>query len=277
MTHHVRCWFLIILVCTVSHAGANPEDDRNAFQEYFYQRFPAITHDEFGNGVYALNADARQQWQSFEEFPPYEDFIETGDVLFHTPFQDGASYGACFKNNGIAIRQHFPRFNPVTGNIDTLESAINDCRIKHNEPALDFGHGDLVSISAYMAYTSRGQTIQVIIPQDPRAIQAYEAGKRFYYSKRGQLNMSCAGCHVRGAGLRLRAETTSPALGQTTHFPVYRLKWQDMGSLHRRFAGCNKQIRAAPFPLQSKEYRQLEYFLTYMSNGLLINGPGLRQ
>jgi sulfur-oxidizing protein SoxA len=47
--------------------------------------------------------------------------------------------------------------------------------------------------------------------------------------------------------------------------------------MHRRFGGCNEQVRAKAFPAQSPEYRNLEYFLTYMSNGLEVNGPGARK
>jgi sulfur-oxidizing protein SoxA len=50
-----------------------------------------------------------------------------------------------------------------------------------------------------------------------------------------------------------------------------------MGTLHRRFGGCNGQVRAKPFKAQSVQYRELEYFLAYMSNGLELNGPGARK
>ncbi len=50
-----------------------------------------------------------------------------------------------------------------------------------------------------------------------------------------------------------------------------------IGTTHRRYGGCNKQVRAKPFKAQSAEYRALEYFHTYMSNGLIVNGPGARK
>ena len=50
-----------------------------------------------------------------------------------------------------------------------------------------------------------------------------------------------------------------------------------MGTLHRRYGGCNKQVRAKPFKAQSDEYKALEYFHTYMSNGLELNGPSQRK
>ena len=68
----------------------------------------------------------------------------------------------------------------------------------------------------------------------------------------------------------------SPWLGHPSHFPVYCSKG-NLGTLHRRYAGCNKQVRAKPFKAQSTEYANLEYFHTFMSNGLTINGPGARK
>ena len=50
-----------------------------------------------------------------------------------------------------------------------------------------------------------------------------------------------------------------------------------MGTLHRRFTARNTQVRAQPFLVQGEEYRNLEYFLTHMSNGIDINGPSARK
>jgi sulfur-oxidizing protein SoxA len=50
-----------------------------------------------------------------------------------------------------------------------------------------------------------------------------------------------------------------------------------MISLQQRFFGCVRDVRAKPFELQSEEFRNLEYFLNYMSNGLELNGPGARK
>jgi sulfur-oxidizing protein SoxA len=176
----------------------------------------------------------------------------------------------------MGIRQNYPYFDIETGQVKTLEQEINECRVKNGEDPLPYKKGKIASISAYMAYTSRGNKFDVQIPND-KALAAYENGKEFYYSKRGQLNFSCADCHVGNSGMMIRADKLSPALGHPTHFPVYRSKWNDMGTLHRRFDGCNKQVRAAPLPAQGEEYRNLEYFLTYMSNGMEVNGPGARK
>lgn len=265
-----------ISVPLVSQA-ANPEEDKKAFQGYFMKRFPKVPFADFSNGVYSIDKNSREQWEEIEEFAPYEHAIAEGEELSSKAFKNGKTYASCFPNDGIGVKQNYPYFDTKRSEVITLELAINECRIKNGEKPLKYKTGKIASISAYMAYTSRGKTIDVKIPDDLRALQAYEDGKRFYYARRGQLNMSCAHCHVDNAGNRIRTEILSPPLGHPSHWPVYRAKWGNMGTLHRRFAGCNKQVRAKPFPAQSKEYRNLEYFLTYMSNGIPWNGPGARK
>jgi len=246
---------------------ANPEQDLQSFRDYFAKKFPTVEMDDFGNGVYALDANARSQWEAIEEFPPYEANVDDGEALFNTPFANG----------GVGVRQNYPYFDAKTGGIVTLEGAINDCRVKNGEKPLGWKKGEIADLSAYMAYTSRGNKMNIKIPDDPRALAIYERGKRHFYSKRGQLNFACADCHLYNAGQHLRSEVLSPSLGHVTHFPVYRSKWGNLGTLHRRYAGCNKSIRAKPFKAQGDEYKALEYFESYMSNGLSVNGPGQRQ
>ena len=259
-------------------AAAGPEEDRHALVGYFQQRFTDIPFESYIDGAYNFDEDARQQWLDLEDFPPYEFVLEEGEVLFNTSFANGGSYADCFDNGGIAIRQNYPKWDQESGKVVTLELAINECRESNGEQAYLWGKGELAAVSAYMAYTSRDQVFTIEIPDDdPRALAAYEEGKRFFYSRRGQLNMSCASCHLEGANVRLRSELPGPALGQVSHFPVYRAKWQELGTLHRRYAGCNEQVRATPFPPQSKQYRRLEYYQTYMSNGLVVNGPSSRK
>ncbi len=266
-----------LLGSTPFSVQATPEQDLKEFRAYFHKRFPDTPMNDFINGVYSVDKESRDQWESIEEFPPYEINVDNGKQLFNTPFKNGKTYASCFKNDGIGIRQNYPYFDTKSGKVKTLEQEINECRVKNGEEPLGWKKGKIADISAYMAYTSRGNKVNVKIPNDPGAQAAYESGKEFFYAKRGQLNMSCADCHVWNAGNRVRADILSPALGHTTHFPVYRSKWGGLGTLHRRYGGCNEQVRAKSFKAQSAEYRNLEYFHTYMSNGLEINGPGARK
>ncbi len=274
---------MLSLLAAVLMAGispfvlAAPEDDRVAFENYFLTKFPDTPKEDFINGIYSIDPVARDQWIDLEEFPPYELALELGQTLFETPFANGKTYGDCFENGGIGVRQNYPYFDTELGQVVTMELAINQCRESNGEKPLKYKSGPIAAISAYMAFTSRGKTINVVIPDDPRALAAYDEGKQFYYTKRGQLNFSCSDCHIGGSGGFIRTEMLSPSLGHISHWPVYRLKWGAIGTLHRRFSGCNQQVRAKAFKPQGQEYRNLEYFLSYMSNGLIFNGPGVRR
>ena len=154
------------------------------------KRFPGVPLNDFGNGVYAIDADARSSWQAIEEFPPYDDELSHGKKLFHTPFANGKTYASCFPHGGIGIRQNYPYFDGKDGTVHTLEEDINLCRERNGEKPLKWKKGDIADISAYMASTSHGKKFDIKIPNDPRALNWYENGKRFFYMKRGQLNMS---------------------------------------------------------------------------------------
>ncbi len=265
------------VICgATSTANATPMDDQRIFQDYYKKKFPMVEINDFANGIYAIDAASREQWEAIEEFPPYELSIEEGETLFNTPFKNGKSLADCFANGGISVAHTFPKFDTERNKVVTLELAINECREANGEKPYKYKKGSIAAVSAYMHYTSRGKIIDIKIP-NKAAEAAYENGKKFYYARRGQLNMACAHCHIDNVGKKIRADLLSPAFGHTTHFPVYRSKWGAMGTLHRRFTGCNKQVRAKPFPAQSEEYRNLEYFLTFMSNSLPSNGPGARK
>lgn len=268
--------FIGLVFATSAMAG--PEEDRLALVKYYTERFPEVPLQEFANGLYAFDEDAREQWMEMEDFPPYEIAIEDGQALFETPFANDKSYADCFANGGIGVRQDYPYFDSIAGEVMTLELMINRCRESNGEEPLPYQIGDLAAISAYMAYTSRGNTINVKIPQDnAAAVAAYEAGEQYYFTRRGQLNFACISCHLQSAGLKLRADRLSTSLGHATHWPVYRAKWGEIGTLQKRFAECNVQVFSKPQEAQSIEYRNLEYFLTYMSNGLELNGPATRR
>ncbi len=264
-------------VLATPFAAETPQQDQEAFKTYFKERFPSVPEGDFKNGAYAIDPVGRENWEAIEEFPPYETAVSNGESMWKTPFANGKGYADCFPD-GPAIQGKYPYWDKQRGMVMTLPLAINDCRKANNEKPLKYEKGPIADLLAYMAFQSRGQITQVEIPaDDPRALQAYEKGKQFYFARRGQLNFSCAHCHFANSGNKLRTEILSPAYGHTTHWPVYRSSWGDMGTLHRRFAGCNEQVRAKAFEAQGEEYRDLEYFMTYMNNGLELNGPAARK
>ncbi len=259
-------------------AVAGPEEDRLAFVAFFESRFPDIPFAEYANGIYAIDSDAREQWLEIEDFPPYEFSVDQGEALWQEAFPNGKTLADCFSQSVDDVRADYPRFDESRGEVVTLALAINHCRTDNGVSPLVYGGEDIIDITAFLAFAARGKVLDTRVPDDqPQALDAYESGKRFYYTRRGKLNFACAGCHITSVGQHVRADRLSSSLGHTTHFPVYRSKVGGMISLHQRFSGCVRDVRAKPFALQSTEFRNLEYFLSYMGNGLELNGPGARK
>lgn len=255
--------------------AASPAEDREAFRNYFKKNMPSNNLDDYVNGVYAFNKDAREQWEEIEEFPPYEIAIDKGEELWGKKFKNGKSFTDCF-GDVSKVRAKYPYHDEAKDDVITLEGSINKCLTDNGEKPFKWKKGNIAAVSAYVAYQGRGGKI-ITEPKTEKAIAWYNKGKNFFYAKRGQLNLSCADCHVYNASKWIRGDNLSPGLGHPSHFPVFRSKWGNLGTLHRRYGGCNKQVRAKPFKAQSKEYKAMEYFQAVMSNGLELNGPGARK
>jgi len=258
------------------NAKIDPQADFKAFRKYFTERFPKVPLDDFVNGPYSMDAGLRKQWKAIDEFPPYQFAVEKGKEMFAKPFKNGKTYGDCFPNKGIGIRQNYPYFDEKSGEVVTLDVALNKCREANGEKPFNYNKDDMAALTAYMAFTSRGKPMNIKIPNDPRALAAYQNGKEYFYTRRGQLNFSCASCHVQNPGNHIRTEVLAPALGIMNAMPIYRSHWGGMGTVSRRLRSCNSQVRATPLKAEVAEYRDVEYFLSYMANGLPISGPGAR-
>ena len=254
----------------------DPDADFKAFRDYFTKRFPDVPLNDFVNGPYSMDAELRKQWEAIDDFPPYDFAIDRGKQMFATPFKNGKTYGDCFPEKGIGIRQNYPYFDDKSGAVITLELALNRCREANGEPPYSYVKDEMASLTAYMAFTSRGKPFDIKIPNDPRALEAYQKGAEYFYARRGQLNFSCASCHVQNPGNQIRTEVLAPALGIVAAMPIYRSEWNGMGTMSRRLVTCNSQVRGVPLEPQDELYRDVEYYLTYMSNGLPVSGPGAR-
>lgn len=268
----------ITSICLPLVASASPKSDMIKFQAYFHKRFPTVPFKDYSNAVYAMPAakGLRAQWKQIMEFPSYTFALDHGKRLWNTPFKDGNTYASCFKNGGVGIATHYPYWDPATKEVRTLVMDINTCRVRNGAaPYKNVTTGPMADIDAYVRHLSYGQPVAVEI-NSPGAIKAYEAGKHFFWARRGQLNFSCASCHVAHAGQRLRGNIISAALGQGVDFPAYRSAWGTLGTLAKRYQGCNKKVGAAPFKPESVEYRDLEFYQMYMNTGLPLTAPSQR-
>ena len=148
------CLIFIATVLVTQDAFAGPAEDRLAFIAFFESRFPDIPFNEYANGIYAIDQDAREQWQEIETFPPYEFTIDQGRDLWGTKFPDGKTYSDCFNGSETGVRQLYPRFDTQSGEAETLETTINRCRNTHGQTSLEYGGEEMLALSAYMSFVS---------------------------------------------------------------------------------------------------------------------------
>lgn len=266
---------LSVMLTTVN-ALATPEQDRQAFIKLYTQKYPNIKVDDYVYGALAFDADSRAQYDSIMEFPPYESVVDQGRKQWETAFKNGKRYADCFPNGGKQIAGTYPQFDETRGKVITLQDALNDCRVANGEEA--FKHNDMKTmgtLTAYMRTLSDGMLMNVKV-EGPKAMAAYEDGKKTFFSRKGQLNFACASCHVQNAGTRLRSELISPAVGHAVHWPVFRAG-DTLVTLQQRYEGCYKQVRAVPPPQGGEVFNNLEYFHSSLSNGLPLKASVFRK
>jgi sulfur-oxidizing protein SoxA len=272
-------WVRLLSLCAALAAGtvwASPESDRQAMQDYFRARFPGIPLEEYLHGALMLSRDAKEQYDSIMEFPPFQGDIDRGRKLWETPFKNGGTFAGCFRNGGRGAAADYPYFDERQGRVVTFEMALNFCLRDNGEKAFDYGDRDSMGVlTAYARSLSDGIRINVQVGS-PAARQRYEQGKAFYYRRIGQLNLACASCHVAHAGHYFRDELLSPAVGQPAHFPVFRAG-ENLHTLHMRYQRCMEAMRAVPFPAGSEALNNLEFFHSYLSNGVPLRASVYRK
>lgn len=219
-----------------------------------------------------------QQQQRDEGANPGMLWVEHGAELWRTPPNGGGR--ACESCHGAAdtsmkgVAARLPAVDARSGRLLNIESRINDCRTtRQGALALPYESRDLIALTAFVTYQSRGMTRQVVI--DGPARPYFEAGRAFYTTRQGQLDLACTQCHDDNVGRRLRGDVISQ--GQSEGWPAYRLEWQTMGSLHRRLRACSLGVRAEILDFGAPEYLALELYLAWRGEGLPIASPGVRK
>ena len=205
-------------------------------------------------------------------------WVTRGEKLWDEPRGAAArSCASCHQDAGKSMRgvaASYPRVDPGSGHLLNLEGRINSCvRTGQRAEPLAYESEDLLALTAYVAYQSRGTPLKVAI--DGPARSHFEAGRALYYRRIGQMNLACTHCHEANWGKHLAAETLSQ--GHPNAFPTYRLEWQTLGSLHRRLRACFNGVRAEPFAAGSPEFVGLELFLAWRAQGLAVETPGVRR
>jgi sulfur-oxidizing protein SoxA len=226
---------------------------------------------------YTFSAVETRAMQDDDFANPAFIWIDVGEELWETvEGTEGKSCASCHADvqesmKGVATT--YPKFDAEVGKLLNLELRINREReTRMGAKPWKYESRELLAMTAFVKNQSRGMPVNVSI--DGPAAPFFEKGKEFYNQRRGQLDMACANCHMDYPDTMIRANRLSQ--GHANGFPTYRLKWQKLGSLHRRFRGCNKQVRAQPYPFGSDEYVNLELFLGWRDKALPVETPSVR-
>jgi len=162
----------------------------------------------------------------------------------------------------------------VNGRVVVMEDIINEHRRElMGADEWKWSGPEMQSMVALIGLQSRGMPMDVAIDGD--AAPFWEQGKDMYYTRYGQLELSCANCHEDNYGNMIRADHLSQ--GQINGFPTYRLKQARLISRHNRFRGCIRDTIGETFAEGSDEFRALELYVASRANGLDIETPAVRQ
>jgi sulfur-oxidizing protein SoxA len=205
--------------------------------------------------------------------------VEAGEAMWNKV--EGSAGKSCASCHGDAaesmkgVGASYPKWDEKTKRPINIELQINRCREENMgaEP-LKFDKGGQKELTAYIKHQSLGTPVKIDLSQGEMQ-KWWDQGKEMYYTRTGQLNMSCATCHEDNMGKMIRADHLSQ--GQVNGFPTYRLKQAGLVSLHNRFRGCIRDTRAEMPKAFSDELMALETYVTWRGTGLSVETPAVRQ
>ncbi len=268
----------LALATTVS---AGPDSDKLVINEEIeiVTEVKAPAHLENVDTIYSgwrFRSDETQAVQMDDFENPgmifVEGAMETWDKVEGT---EGKSCSSCHNDveTMAGVRAVYPKWNETAGEVRTLEHQINDCRENRmGAEKLKYTGGGMAAMVGLISMQSRGLPMNVAI--DGPAQATWEQGKDLYYTRTGQLELSCANCHEDNYGNMIRADHLSQ--GQINGFPTYRLKNTKLNSVHARFKGCVRDTRAHTFKPGGPEFTALELYVASRGNGLSVEGPSVR-
>ncbi len=205
-------------------------------------------------------------------------WVEEGAKMWVEPA--GVSRKSCATCHGDAVQSmkgvaaRLPIVDTNTGKLTNIEARIQTCRTeRQGAPPIAYESQELLRLTAYVSIQSRGLPRSAAI--DGPARPFFQAGRTFWETRQGQMNLACSQCHDDNIGRKLRGDTISQ--GQSQGWPGYRLDWGSVGSLHRRLRACSLGVRAEILDFGSPEYLALELYLAWRGGDLPIESPAVRR
>ena len=270
-------WIAVAALGIASSAFAQDSSSLSIDGEAMVTEAAAPAHMENVDTIYSGWRFRSKETQALEmdDFDnPAMIFVDQGIDLFEKiDGSEGKSCSSCHENveDFAELRTQLPRVDD--GKLVALEDLVNECRTERMgaEP-WKWSGGEMTAVTALIGLQSRGMPMNVAI--DGEAASFWEQGKELYYTRVGQLDMACSNCHEDNYGVMIRADHLSQ--GQINGFPTYRLKNAKLNSIHGRFKGCMKNIRATPYAEGGDEFKALELYLASRGQGLSIETPSVR-
>lgn len=205
--------------------------------------------------------------------------VERGEEIWNTvDGTAGKSCASCHDDASVSMKDigaRYPKWDAAANKPLNIELQIDKCRTENmGAEAYKFDAEDQKSLTTYIKYQSLGTPVSVDLTQGEMQ-SWWDKGKDLYYTRMGQLNLSCSNCHENSMGKFIRADHLSQ--GQVNGFPTYRFNTAGMVSLHNRFRGCIRDTRAEMPKAFSDELMALEVYVTWRGLGLSVETPAVRQ
>jgi L-cysteine S-thiosulfotransferase len=239
-----------------AHAADIPLDQRRSAYDGMSRETRAMQDDDTANPATLWVLDGESLWSA----------------------KTGAAQKSCadchtdatVSMKGVAAR--YPAFNDKLGAPVNLEQRVNLCRTENQQAApLAFESREMLALTAFVARQSRGMPIT---PDEAKLAPAIETGRRIFTERQGQLSLACAQCHNDNWDRSLAGSNVGQA--HPTGYPIYRLEWQNLGSLQRRLRNCMVGMRTEPYVFGSPEFVALEAFLMWRARGMPLETPAVR-
>ncbi len=247
----------VIALAATAFAGEIPRSERRSGYDFMSRETRAMQDDDTAN--------------------PGMLWVLEGEALWNR--KTGAAGRSCADCHGEArtsmkgVAARHPSFDAARGRPINLEQRISVCRTDRQQaPPLVYESRELLALTAYVARQSRGAPIDVAI--DERTQPFLDSGRATFHRRQGQLNLSCSQCHDDNWGRKLAGNVIPQA--HPNGYPLYRLEWQGLGSLQRRFRNCLVGIRAEAYEYGAPELVDLELYLMWRARGMTIEAPAVR-
>ncbi len=211
---------------------------------------------------------------------PGELFVALGEELYQSLEGNGKTMADCDFGKGPGVLEgayaELPRYFPDTDRVEDLDTRIKSCleNVLGLTYGQDFGREEVVVLASYIATFSNEMPINVKL-EHPKEKEMFAIGEKLWFWRAGQMDLSCAACHDRYPGRRIRlSPIRNPEQGLSDHWPGYTFSFDKMYTLEDRVNFCYDSIQIPHPEFYSEPHIALALYMRYRANGNLLDVPG---